>query len=97
MKVIENNSHKSGFPRRITCKQVFDENGYSYGNELDFCGSVLEVEASDIKKHHWEKYYESGESYIVVCPICGSWIEIDSNTLSSTTKAEAEEIQRGRR
>ena len=96
MKVIENNSHKNGFPRRIICKQVCDENGYSYGNEFDFCSSVLEIEASDIKRHHWEKYYESGDSYVVVCPICGSWIEIDPNTLSSIVKEESEIITRGK-
>lgn len=96
MKVIENNSNKS-FPRRIVCKMVRDKMGYSYGNINDYCGSVLEIEASDIKRHNWSRYDERGTSFIVICPVCGGWIEIEPDTLTSTTKAEAEEIQRGRR
>lgn len=96
MKIIENNL-LTGFPRRITCEFTRDKDGYYYDECNSYCGSILEIETSDIKRHHWRKYDASGTSYVVVCPVCGCWLEIDSNTLSSTTKAEAEEIQRGRR
>ena len=96
MKIIENNS-LTGFPRRVTCEFTRDKDGYYYDECNNYCGSILEIEASDIKQHHWRKYDESGTSYVVVCPVCGCWIEIDANTLNSNIKANAEEIQRGRR
>lgn len=97
MKIIENNSHKSDFPRRVTCEFARDKDGYYYDEHNSYCGSILEIVAADIKKHHWRKYDEGGTSYVVVCPVCGCWIEIDANTLNSNIKANAEEIQRGRR
>lgn len=48
MKIIENNA-KSNFPIRVICEQIRDKYGYTYGAKNDFCGSVLEIEASDIK------------------------------------------------
>lgn len=55
MKVIkENKKFENVFPMRIKCQIMVDEYGYSYGKEVDFCGSELEIEAEDIKKHHWE-------------------------------------------
>lgn len=97
MKIIENNSHKNGFPRRVTCEFTRSADGYYYDERNNYCGSVLEIESTDIRKHHWQKYYDSGDSYVVVCPVCGCWIEIDPHTLSCNIKANAEEIQRGRR
>lgn len=90
MRIIENNL-KSGFPMRVTCRMVEDEHGYTYGDENDFCGSILEIEASDIKKHPWEKYMagDSGIDYGVICPVCGKFIMLDADTLNARVKQEA--------
>lgn len=97
MKIIEDNSQKNSFPRRVTCEFTRSPDGYYYDEGNDYCGSVLEIEASDIKKHEWQKYYEKGTSYVVVCPLCGCWIELDPDTLPRAVKEKAEAIQRGRR
>lgn len=97
MKIIENNSGKNSFPRHVTCEFTRSPDGYYYDERNSYCGSVLEIEATDIRKHHWQKYYDSGDSYVVVCPLCGCWIELDPNTLPKAVKEKAELIQRGRR
>lgn len=82
MKVIKRSGNYGIFPMTVTCKRVVDEYGFAYGKEKDFCGSELEIEADDIKKHPWFKYpnYE-GVDYGVVCPICGKFIVVDKNEL----------------
>ncbi len=78
---------------RITCKQYLDKNGFGYGRKNDFCGSELEIEGSDIKKHYHFKYPDhQGTSYGVICPVCGQFVEIDSNILPMKIKNEAKEI-----
>ena len=71
MKVIKVNDFSDVFPLRVTCKRVVDKYGFSYGHEKDFCGSELEVDAADIKKHEWFKWpVFEGTDYGVICPIC---------------------------
>lgn len=97
MKIIENNSGKNSFPRRVTCEVVCDRYGYTYGNKNDFCGSILEIEVSDIKKHEWSKYPDyKGVDYGVICPVCGKFIMLDSDSLNSIIKSEAPEVVFGR-
>ena len=96
MRVIEDN-YNTQFNRTIRCELWADKTGYSYHNSKSYCSSVLEIEASDVKKHEWQKFYEDGTSYVVVCPLCGCWIELDPNTLPKAVKEKAELIQRGRR
>ena len=56
MKIIKENKFNHVFPMKVTCKRVLDEYGFSYGDEKDFCGSELEIDSEDIKKHRWFKY-----------------------------------------
>lgn len=93
MKVIKENKFSNIFPMRIICKRVQDEYGFSYGNEKDFCGSELEVNADDIKKHKWFKYpdYE-GVDYGVRCPVCGKFIIVDKNKIPDNVLDNAEEL-----
>lgn len=78
MKIIKENHFSSVFPMRIKCKRVVDRYGFDYGKKNDFCGSELEIEASDIQKKEWFKYPDySGVDYGVTCPICGQFIVID--------------------
>lgn len=88
MKIIENNA-KSNFPIRVICEQIRDKYGYTYGAKNDFCGSVLEIEASDIKKHPWTIFDDSGIDYGVACPVCGRFIMLDEDTLNAQVKQEA--------
>lgn len=96
MKVIKENKFNNLFPMKITCKSVSDQYGFSYGDDVDFCGSELEIEAEDIKMHKWSKYpdYE-GTDYGVRCPICGQFIVIDEKKLPNMILKTAEEIRLG--
>lgn len=93
MKVIKNNK-VLGFPRQIVCEQEIDKYGFCYGKAVDFCGSILEIDAEDIRKHPWHKYPDyKGIDYGVICPICGQFISIPSNTLSKQLQESAPEIR----
>lgn len=97
MKVIKENNYSDVFPMQIKCKRVVDKYGFAYGKEKDFCGSELEVDAEDIKKHGWDKYPDySGTDYGVVCPVCGQFVVIDKNKIPKTVLNNAEEIRLGR-
>lgn len=50
MKVIEK-AKNSVFPMKVRCEHKVDRYGFSYGNKPDFCGWLLEIEESDVKKH----------------------------------------------
>ena len=93
MKVIEENRFSDIFPMKIKCKRVVDEYGFAYGKKNDFCGSELEIESGDIKKHKWSKYPDfSGTDYGVVCPICGQFIVIGEDVIPKYILKSAEEI-----
>ena len=93
MKVIKKNNYNNVFPMKIVCHQVVDKYGFVYGGDHDFCGSELEIEAEDIKKHKWAKYPDySGTDYGVVCPVCGKFIPIDICKIPARILDGAEEI-----
>lgn len=93
MEVVKKNNYDNQFPMKIICKRVVDRYGFAYGDEKDFCGSILEVGAKDIKKHSWFKYpnYE-GTDYGVICPICKKFIALDESTINSSVLKSAEEV-----
>lgn len=93
MKIIEENNFNEIFPMNIKCEQIVDEYGFTYGEEKDFCGSLLEIDPSDIKKHKWFKYpnYE-GVDYGVICPVCKQFIMIDSKKIPKHILISSEEI-----
>ena len=96
MKVIKESKFENIFPMRITCKRVVDRHGFAYGNAKDFCGSVLEIEANDIRKHKWEKYPDySGTDYGVLCPICGKFVAIDEDEIPQQVLRDAPEVRFG--
>ena len=97
MKIIKKNEKfENTFPMTIVCEQVKDKYGYTYGEKVDFCGSELEIEASDIKRHDWEKYpATSGTDYGVVCPVCGRFLMLDADKLPQKVKDEAPSIRLG--
>jgi len=91
MKVISVGNHSHVFPMRVICKQVTDEYGFSYGDAVDFCGSELEIEASDIRKRSWYKYPETcGEDYGITCPICKGFVPIKKKLLPKFVLENAE-------
>ena len=91
MKIIKNNQNFDNvFPMTITCARVKDKYGFTYGAEVDFCGSELEIEASDIRRRDWQKYPDySGTDYGIVCPVCGNFIPIDRDKIPQKIKDEA--------
>ena len=94
MKIIKNNKTRSDiFPMRIYCERVEDEYGFAYGDIIDFCGSELEIEASDIRKHSWEKYPDyKGVDYGVKCPVCGKFIVVDKHCIPQYIQKNAIEV-----
>lgn len=94
MKILKKNMFSNIFPMKITCKKSVDQYGFTYGDDKDFCGSELEIDMSDIKKHGWEKYPDySGIDYGVICPVCGKFITIDRKLLPEYTLKNATEIR----
>ena len=93
MKVIKKGNYNDGFPMRVVCRRVTDEYGFGYGDPKDFCGSTLEIKASDIKKHPWSKYPAyHGIDYGVVCPVCGKFIPVEKRDVPKNVLDDAEEI-----
>ena len=93
MKVIKKGNYGDIFPMVVQCKQVVDGHGFTYGNAKDFCGSEIEIEAEDVKKHTWTKYPDySGVDYGFICPVCGKFVVVDKYKLPAKVAAEAEEI-----
>ena len=35
---------------KVRCEHKVDKDGFSYGDKLDFCGRLLEIEEDDVKK-----------------------------------------------
>lgn len=94
MKIINKDNFSNTFPMRIICKRVVDEYGFAYGKEKDFCGSELEIEIEDIKKHGWFKYpFYEGVDYGVICPVCGKFIVVDKKVIPDKVLNNAEEIR----
>lgn len=92
MRVIEKGTGDV-FPMRVKCQRVTDEYGFAYGDKVDFCGSTLEVEESDIKKHKWFKYPDySGTDYGVLCPVCRQFVVMPENRIPARVKEAAEEV-----
>ena len=92
MKVVNKENFPHVFPMRIKCEFSKDANGYSYGKEKDFCGSELEVEAKDIKKHNYHKYPNiSGIDFGVKCPVCKQFIVIGGDMIPEKIKRNAKE------
>lgn len=97
MRIIEEGNFGNVFPMIVECKEVVDKHGFAYGDTKDFCGSKIEIEAEDIKKHEWFKYpnYE-GTDYGFICPKCGKFVAVDINKIPKQVLDEAEEISIGK-
>ena len=94
MKVIKRGDRSNIFPIRVQCEKIEDEYGFSYSNRNGVCcGSELEVEAEDIRKHKWSKYPDySGVDFGVVCPVCGQFIVLNARQLPRAILENAPEI-----
>ena len=96
MKVINKGNYNNSFPKKIVCKRIVDKYGFGYGDEKDFCGSTLEIDECDIKKHRWSKYPDyHGVDYGVICPICGKFIPVEESGICKNVLDNAEEISVG--
>ena len=95
MKILERkNEHISNvFP--IKCKCHYQKDGYNlrYGDAKDYCGSELEIDASDIVKHPYSRYPNiSGDDYGYICPVCKHFIPIDIKNIPVEVMYNAPEI-----
>lgn len=97
MRVIEEGNYGNVFPMIVECKRVVDEYGFAYGDTKDFCGSKIEIEMEDIKKHKWNKYPDyNGTDYGFICPICGKFVVVDKNKVPKKVLDESQEISIGK-
>jgi hypothetical protein len=93
MKVIEVGNYGQKFPMIVRCKMVRDQYGFTYGDEKDFCGSQIEIEKEDVKRHEWFKYPNySGTDYGFICPVCKRFVVVDKKKLPKNILDSAEEI-----
>lgn len=92
MRVLEKGNYGKVFPMVVECKRVVDKHGFAYGDAKDFCGSKIEIEAEDIKKHKWAKYPDyKGTDYGFICPECGKFIVVDEKKIPKQILDAAEE------
>lgn len=92
MKILKRNNG-SPFTIRVTCAYKKDGYGFSYGEKADYCGSELEAEKNDIKRHPWYKYPEiTGVDYGVICPVCGMFVTIPGKDIPAYVKDNAGEV-----
>ncbi len=92
MKVVGESTNPV-FPMQVKCERVTDEYGLGYGPAINFCGRMLEIEQSDVKKHKWFKYPNmTGADYGVICPCCKQFVVIPPEKLPQYVKDKAEEI-----
>jgi len=97
MRIIEEGNFGNVFPMVVKCQRVVDRYGYGYGDAKDFCGSKIEIEREDVKKHKWFKYPDDkGTDYGFICPKCGKFVAIDINKIPKQVLDDAEEISIGR-
>ena len=93
MKIIIKGDYNNDFPMKVVCRRITDEYGFGYGDDNDFCGSVLEVDAQDIKKHNWVDEDHRGTDYGIICPVCGMFIPVEKHGIYKNILNNAEEIQ----
>ena len=96
MKILVDN-YNNEFTLKVECKKTYDEYGFTYGDDNDYCNSVLEVSEEDVRVHSWSKGWPdniSGDSYVIMCPLCGAWIEIPEDKLPKRVKENAIPISR---
>lgn len=79
------------YEAEIVCKRYKDERG-SWGQESDYCGAVLSVDENDICYRMWIDLLFSSEEQIdygIVCPCCGSFIQIPEYSIPKLVRKKA--------
>ena len=95
MKIIETKQEHitNMFPMKVNCHYNADAYGFGYGDKKDYCGSVVEINASDICKHPYFKYPDiSGVDYGYICPVCKHFVVIPSKDIPVEVMHAAPEI-----
>lgn len=77
MKIIEEGDGED-WSLQIKCEVVKDQYGLTRDSDKYHCGSLLEINKSDIKAIRWSKYLMGldGTDYIVICPKCACQLYI---------------------
>lgn len=79
------------YEAEIVCKQYKDKTG-CWGQESDYCGAVLSIDESDICYRNWKELIFSSETqtdYGVICPCCGSFIQIPEQSIPKLVRNKA--------
>lgn len=90
MKIIEERNNHKIFPMKIECKKR-SEFGISLTDSSEHCGSILEVEESDIFK--FTRYHPQLSVpvtlYGVICPHCKKTVIINEDRIPDKIKRRA--------
>lgn len=86
MKVIEEKTPCSGWNLKVTCT------GKNWRQKNAPCGSILEIDVTDLYKREWFKYPDNeGVNYGFICPICGCFTELEDKLLDENLKMMAKD------
>ncbi len=90
MKIIKEGNGED-WTLTLKCEVVRDSWGLTYDADKEHCGSLLEVNKTDIMTRSWDKYLHqaSGTDYVVKCPKCGCCLYIDPEKMPEWLKTQA--------
>ena len=78
----------------IICEHIKDKNGFEYDQGKERCGSILEIEKSDVYVREFHKYPDyNGKDYVCFCPKCGSCLEINQDKIPEWVKNQAKDYK----
>lgn len=91
MKVIKNGTGEN-WTLQVKCEHTPDKYGLEYDKGKERCGSILEIDKSDVYYREFYKYPDiEGKDYVIKCPVCGSCIQLDEEKIPEYIKSQAKD------
>lgn len=79
------------FNTEILCRPYNDNSGRIWGRVEDYCGAMLRIDKDDICYCDWRNdwYGSTQRDYGVICPCCGSFIQLPLNIIPKFVRDNA--------